>query len=211
MNNTDNLILNGVSTCTGGKYDNVKVDGVITVNGNITANTLKADGVIKVNGKISGGDVSINGTCKILNDIDANNIKMNGVLNVKSNVSAELFYMDGVLDISGTLSAEDSTILFRFGSHANEVVGNKIKIERGHSAIFSNILPGIFKGKSFTADLVEGDDINLENCEIETVRGKTVNIGKGCNIKLVEYSDNCRTDSSSKVEQCIKTNSRGVR
>ena len=64
---------------------------------------------------------------------------------------------------------------------AMEIGGGQIHIK--------GILHGIGAHKYLTVDTVEGDNIRLECTHAKVVRGKRVEIGPGCDIDLVEYTD----------------------
>jgi hypothetical protein len=47
--------------------------------------------------------------------------------------------------------------------------------------------------------MIEGDEILLENTKADVVRGKNVQIGKGCEIGLLEYQDSYKLETGSVV------------
>ncbi len=55
-----------------------------------------------------------------------------------------------------------------------------------------------------TAELIEGDVIELTNTKAKTVRGNKVKIGPNCQIETVEYSGDYTCDPSASVETCTK-------
>ena len=54
------------------------------------------------------------------------------------------------------------------------------------------------------AELIEGEEIDLQATRAELVRGRNVVIGPGCEIERVEYSGSLMVDPSAKVEQQAK-------
>jgi len=61
----------------------------------------------------------------------------------------------------------------------------------------------MFTGKGtaeLRANVIEGDEVHLEDTTAETVRGKTVEIGPGCQIGTVEYSDKLDVHPNAEVK-----------
>jgi cytoskeletal protein CcmA (bactofilin family) len=72
--------ISGVSTVGGGSYDELIMDGVITCNGDIHAQSAKIDGVVTVNGMVEAKE----------------NIVLGGVLTVTGRVKGADIRVDGV-------------------------------------------------------------------------------------------------------------------
>ncbi|GBC75956.1 hypothetical protein HRbin07_00148 [bacterium HR07] len=51
------------------------------------------------------------------------------------------------------------------------------------------------------ADTIEGDEIFLENTKARVVRGKKVQIGEGCEIESVEYSESFEVAPGARVKE----------
>ncbi|MGA8943178.1 MAG: hypothetical protein WB502_10735, partial [Thermoactinomyces sp.] len=63
------------------------------------------------------------------------------------------------------------------------------------------LLKSFFADKSLSADVIEGDEIELEYTRAKVVRGKNVKIGPGCKVDLVEYQDSYDADSDAEVKE----------
>lgn len=63
------------------------------------------------------------------------------------------------------------------------------------------LLEGLFTGNKsiLKANLIEGDEIELENTEAEVVRGDKIKIGLGCRIGTVEYRSSLQIHPQSEV------------
>ena len=59
-------------------------------------------------------------------------------------------------------------------------------------------------GGDVQANLIEGDEIYLENTRADVVRGKQIEIGPNCKIKLIEYSESLKVHDDSDVEKQTK-------
>jgi hypothetical protein len=57
----------------------------------------------------------------------------------------------------------------------------------------------MIQGKELTVRIIEGDDIYLENTHAKVVRGNNIEIGPGCEIKLVEYKYSFKKDEMAEV------------
>ena len=55
------------------------------------------------------------------------------------------------------------------------------------------------------ATLIEGDEIHLEDTSADVVRGKRVEIGPGCHIETVEYSEQLDIHPDAEVKNQTKT------
>ena len=54
------------------------------------------------------------------------------------------------------------------------------------------------------AESIEGDEISIEYTSAKTVTGKDVKIGEGCEIELLQYSENAEISPKAKIGRCEK-------
>ena len=57
------------------------------------------------------------------------------------------------------------------------------------------------KENKVTANVIEGDNIEIESCEAKIVRGKNIKLGPKCKIGLVEYTGTCEVSPEAKVDE----------
>jgi cytoskeletal protein CcmA (bactofilin family) len=68
---TTNEKIEGVVAMIGGEYGNLKIDGVVTINGDLGAQDLDIDGVCTVNGGLSAKDFSCDGILTVQGPVRA--------------------------------------------------------------------------------------------------------------------------------------------
>jgi cytoskeletal protein CcmA (bactofilin family) len=211
----NNLIIDGVSTVSGGSYNLVDIDGVCTINGDLKADRIDIDGVTTINGSLGGGDLDVNGTTTIRGGVDVKQIDIDGVCTIEGNLriqtgsidgcvsvkgsraEAEAIHCDGYLKVNGELNAEvveaDGYI------DAREIVGERIVI-RSRSNKFANFIRR-FKINLGTFDFIEATQVDLTNVRAKVVHGKNIVIGKKCNIDTIDCSGTLSIAPSATVKE----------
>lgn len=200
--------LSGVTYASGGTYENVKVEGVANINGDMNCQEMRVQGVSNFSGNIKCTNLDVEGTCKVKGDIKGERCRLTGLLTVDGDLEADEFIGSGSFQVGGSINAEKVDIKFVYGSGAGEVCGESIKIWKestsGAVEFIMDLIPWRHKGKNFRCNLIEGDDINIENVEADVVRGKTVMIGPDCQIDLVEYHDTVNIYPGATVKKTVK-------
>ena len=202
------LKLNGVTHGSGGTYENVVIEGVAHINGDIQCNEMAVQGVSNFSGDVDCREISVEGTCKISGSLRGGTCRLEGLLNVGKDLEMEQFSGSGSFQIGGSLNAENIDIKFVYGSGAGEVCGQDIHIfKEDHNAMaefIMDLIPWRHKGKNFSCSLVEGDAIDISHVRAATVRGKRVNIGPECFIELVEYHEKLEVHPSAKIQKTVQ-------
>ena len=200
--------LSGVTYANGGTYENVKVEGVANINGDMNCAEMRVQGVSNFSGNIQCTNMDIGGTCKVKGNVKSEICRLSGLLTVEGDLETDTFNGSGSFQIGGSINAEDVDIKFVYGSGAGEVCGENIKIWKesvsGAVDFILDLIPWRHKGKNFRCNLIEGDTINIENVEADVVRGKTVMIGPECRIDLVEYHDALNIYPGASVKKTVK-------
>ncbi|MFF2889788.1 hypothetical protein [Paenibacillus sp. NPDC057967] len=205
-----NLRMNGVIRAAGGTYDHVYVDGVgriagdvraasaarvngvLTVEGSMDTPELRADGKLNIEGALKGRMININGIVKTESHVLAESIRISGILKSDGNVEAEKVQLHGAIKVEGLLNAGEMELgLSHMESRASEIGGESIRVRRLSGSSWKWLLKWIIPGNEtrLVANVIEGDDIQLEYTHADIVRGQRVMIGKGCRIGRVEYRD----------------------
>ncbi|RLQ96251.1 polymer-forming cytoskeletal protein [Falsibacillus albus] len=212
--------LNGKGTVNGDiECVQFECNGVGAVKGNVKSQLAKINGTAKITGKLAADQLFINGAASIHEGVDANKmdvsgkasvsgpvkgheIKVNGKLSVKGNCDAEEFSGEGAFSIDGLLNAENIQVKLFSESKAKEIGGKKIIILQHKESLFK-FLKSFFHVK-LQAELIEGDEIELEGTVADIVRGKHIKIGKNCEIDLVEYSGDFFMEKNAQVKEYRK-------
>jgi len=212
------LLINGVSTAGGGEYGKVKIDGVGTVEGDLTcddfdcngvtkirgflvANSVDVDGMFTVEGHMSAGKSVVDGHVKVRGSLKADSFTVNGMLHVGGDCEVEHFRIEGAFNVKGLVNAGRMDVLLHGRGKAREIGGESIEIKRKARGPLSRLWTWIMPrfAPELHVESIEGDDIELEYTEAEVVRGNRIRIGKGCSIGLVEYRGELNVHPGAKI------------
>ena len=205
--------INGVGTIQGGKYDTLKIDGVVTIEGDIEAEILNIDGVCSCNGNLTAKVLDCDGVLTVNGNIRAGKANIDGVVTVEgSKVEADRIDCDGVLSVEGEISAD---IIEADGKlNAREVVGDHIIIKSywrtGIRRVFLKFGEKIEekinknnKVKYSEIGLIEGTSVELRGVHAKSVSGHDVDIGKGCEIESVSATGELHVHPTAKIAEVL--------
>ena len=170
--------------------DSFYVSGSGHLENNLKCRTFKSSGSSHINGSDSCTEASVSGSVHIGKDMTGENIKICGGSRIE-----------------GLLNAENITISLGGKNTVGEIGCTKLNVNESENGSVFRIGPFSFGPKSIgelVCPIIEGDEISLIRTKSEVVRGKTVKIGAGCEIKRVEYSESIEVAEGSKVGEQIK-------
>ena len=176
------LTIDGMGKIDGGEYGTLKVDGMATCSGNLSAETAIVDGMFTGKGDVAAGTLSCDGMAKIRGNVKAGKLEVNGMLKLDGGkLEADEVSCDGMIKIRGEISADvikaDGCI------NAEEITGDSIYV-RSHRHFF---VP-FFRRAGSCIKLIEATTVELKGVVAESVNGKDVRIGRGCRIDSVDCS-----------------------
>ncbi len=175
--------IGGVSTVGGGKYDELVIDGVITVNGDLEAQSISVDGVVTVNGKLeSKSSIEIDGVVTVNGTLRAESIDVDGVVTIKDNVEADHVKIDGVVSAKAQISAdlvEGSGMI-----SAEEIVGEKVILHCERKRHLFGF--GRKEKKLPRVGLIEATEIDVDGIRCENLNGHNIVIGPQCIVENVD-------------------------
>lgn len=201
---TQSLDVNGTLGVLGAaRAENTNVNGMCTINGPLVSSRFRVDGMATVKGDLSSPEFTVNGKCNVHGRVDGERIDIGGMVTIDGDVQGETVNVQGNIKVGGLLNADSVDIRLYTSSSAREVGGERIDIRRRERSGFWKAL-GLGGAPSFKAQLIEGDEIVLEDTEADTVRGTRVHIGRGCNIRFVEYSGELSVDPEAKVGHSVR-------
>ncbi|MDQ0172450.1 polymer-forming cytoskeletal protein [Paenibacillus tundrae] len=196
---TTSLDVNGTMGVHGpARAETTTVNGMCTINGPLVSSRVRVDGMTTINGALATPELTVNGKCNVRGRVDSERIDIGGMATIDGDVQGESISVQGNLKVGGLLNADTVEIRLYTSSSAREVGGERIDIRRRERSGFWKAL-GLGGAPSFRAELIEGDEIMLEDTEADTVRGTRVHIGRGCNIRLVEYSGDLSVDPEARI------------
>lgn len=169
----------------------MKTSGSSKVGGDVRAKEVRTSGSTKIEGNLNTVEISISGSAHIGENVNAEDVKVSGSVDIGGDCQSERFSANGMFKIGGLLNSDEIEVQVDGSCRAREIGGEKIKVRRSSRDIFGleRLIKSIFmyKGK-LEADIIEGDDIQLEVTKAKVVRGNNITIGAGCDIEIVEYT-----------------------
>nr|WP_302598086.1 polymer-forming cytoskeletal protein [uncultured Cellulosilyticum sp.] len=206
------------------KCNELNVSGTIAINGDLASKVSTVSGTAKVGGDLFGDDLTVSGMLKAIGSGMVKNVTINGMMmlektfkvrrlenngsiKVDGDLSGEQIYSNGMIECSGLLNCENLELRLSGVSHVHEIGATTIKVEEGNSGVgglLSFLIPKRYKNNQLVVTTIEGDEIYLENCEVEVVRGKHITIGPNCNIKTIEYIETLAVDDKSIVKNSMR-------
>ncbi|MFN2746801.1 polymer-forming cytoskeletal protein [Bacillus sp. z60-18] len=199
------LICNGTGTVNGNvKADTVKISGHAKLNGGITASSVRIDGSAKVEQDISAEKVEIAGYAGLGGHIKGDELIVMGKASIGKDCEVEHFSAEGCFTIDGLLNAEQIEIKVHGGESKVKEIGGRRIICTAHQSKLLSFLTPLISPPRLSAELIEGDHIELANTTAKIVRGNTVIIGDNCEIGLIEYREDLKQAKSAKVGESQK-------
>ena len=218
----DRVNISGKGTITGDLTCRLlDISGMSTIQGSVTCERIRTSGMGKIHKNVITDEIDISGTMEFFEDVEtkslhstgmtkiqqclkSTSISSTGMLTVEGDLNSEEFKLDGMLKCSGFLNCESLELTSRGTSKLNEVGATNIKLTAPAHSInnfLSFFLPDFLKESKVIANVIEGDHVYLENCEVKIVRGKDIQIGPKCRIGLIEHSGTCDVHPDSTVDQ----------
>lgn len=188
----------------------IAISGSGKFGGAVRADEMRVSGSAKIEGPVDAKEFKSSGHFHAEGDVAAEYFKSSGSFRVGGDVEADIFKASGGFDIEGLLSADKVEIRLAGRCAAREIGGERIHVERPES-LGATLLGGLAKMLTGggTAELrttqIEGDEIHLENTIADVVRGTRVEIGPGCRIGSVEYTETLKVHDDAEVKERKKS------
>lgn len=222
-----NLDLSGIATASGGAYQDVKVQGIGKIHGDVECvlcdiegvseviGSIKAEratirGKAKVRGSVSADYIAVEGSSTVEGDCRGHDIQVRGKTRVTGGIFAEKILVEGMMQVGGSCEAES----FRSdGMFTIEelLTADKVFIRLEHHSRVKEIggeeirvergnrRGMIRRTPCLTVESIEGDEIYLEHTKAKTVRGNNVTLGPSTQVDIVEYHTELKTIGNAKV------------
>lgn len=184
--------------------DSTSCNGTLKVAGTMSGGSMKVQGEVRVAGELTSGTLSVNGELAVGSRMSADKVKVTGQLDVNADCQMEEMLVRGTVEVNGMLNAGQADLKLYGPSRLRELVGSRIEVRKGIGLPLIGKFMPLTEG-TLTAEIIEGDTIVLEHTTAAVVRGRSVIIGPGCNIGLVEYKDEFKQDSEASVSQLVQT------
>ncbi len=219
----NDIVINGTGAIKGDvDCISFKTNGTSSMNGNLKSKALKVNGTTAVSGSVSSDEIKVTGAADFNGAVESVHTKINGAMNVTGNISSDELYLKGGMRISGDcnaetfesnggfsvvglLNADNINIRLNAPCRAKEIGGENISVKLGNDFSLRKLIKSIFPSwdlnQRLSAEVIEGNDIELESTKAKVVRGDNVLIGEGCEIDLVEYKKSFNQSGKSIVKE----------
>ncbi|MCT6514426.1 polymer-forming cytoskeletal protein [Bacillus subtilis] len=199
----DTFSFNGNGKADGSvKAKAVTISGSGKIHGDVEAESIRMNGTGFIQGEVSVKQLKIAGSSTFGRTVKADGIDISGKAVMEADCETETFQSEGKCKISGLLNADQVIIKLSAGeSYVREIGCRHLQVTcRKGMLTLLRLMPQ----PVLTAELIEGDVIELTNTKAKTVRGNKVVIGPDCQIETVEYSGDYTCDPSASVETSTK-------
>jgi cytoskeletal protein CcmA (bactofilin family) len=203
--NCEHLECNGSAKIYGNiTSENTLIQGSTNIQGNLTSEDIKIHGDSGVSGKIVFREMEVKGHANGSQSLKGDSIHLEGMMKVKGDVEVETADLKGAFTIGGLLNGDRIDIELHGKSKVKEIGGETISVKRSGRSLLN--LDKIIKtwSRELHADLIEGDQINLQYTKAKVVRGNNVEIGPGCEIELIEYGNDLQVSDKAQVKKTEK-------
>ncbi len=217
MNGIEDLTIEGSGCTAGGNYKTVIIKGNGKIDGDIECISMKIEGSCEIRGNLKAESVDIKGNSIIKGSLESKSIDIQGFgdfggdvsvgdftthgrININGNCNAEKFQIKGAFKIRGLLNSGELELNLHGPSETREIGGEKITVKRESRFIFPRLekmIQPLGYNTCLITDIIEGDEIYLEYTKAKTIRGNNVEIGKGCEIELIEYKNTYKQDETA--------------
>ncbi len=170
------------------------IEGIGSLPDEINLQSIKVEGSFSFE-EISCDKIKVEGECSG-NTVTAKNISIEGTIEVDSVTVEDTFKLEGKAEIK-LLDAKEIVMETR-GGEIGEIRCDKIKIFHDEDSERR-------KNRSrVRIKTIDADTVNLENCEVDTIRCKDAIIGSNCAIGKLFVAGECEISADSKVDETIK-------
>lgn len=210
------LSCSGAVKAVGNVYcsEDIRVSGSCHINKSASATNLSASGSLKVGENLTAEKkIKISGSLHCGGELKCTTLSCSGGIDIGGGAEAEEIKISGRVKCDGLLNAEKIDIFLEkrcFNSKIGAIGGSEIKVhsagkpsKSGRMPLLSKFLGGS-NNRLVVDELIEGDIIALECVNAPRVVGRVVAIGAGCDIGLVQYSEEIEIHPAAKVEKYEK-------
>jgi len=215
------LKLVGNTASAGGRFGNVRVTGEAELTGDIECRSMNCVGTIQMKGNLQSQTLRLTGECRVDGNLQAakiagvgeirvsgairgESIRLKGSIRVEADCEAETLDVRGALDAEGLVSADRIHMRLYGSCGVKEIGGGTVVVRRARTVLLKKMFDSGVQAVELTADLIEGDSLDLEHTRVAVVRGNRVAIGPGCRVGRVEYREELRVSPSAEVAERVQ-------
>lgn len=192
--------IDGVANCPGDitVTEDIRVDGVMNIKGGMIAKgEVRIDGVLRCDGALTAEKLLlVDGVADFYADVRAEKAEIDGAARIHGGrLEADEILCDGALSVDGEISAD--VINAEGYIQAEQIVGDKVTI--GSHPSFFRKLTGVTLNSS-AIKLIEATTVSLRLVKADTVNGRDIEIGEGCEIENLDCSGTLTIHRSARVK-----------
>ncbi len=193
--------------------EEVHVSGAMKLAQDLSAQGIHVSGSLNIGGEcIAQQDIKVSGIMKCHKKLKCTTLKISGGLNCEEDIEAENVKISGGIQCTGLLNAENVEIEFgQAGCCVGSIGGSNITILARDSknslnrlALFSKLVKNANAGTFQVQQAIEGDVIAVEKVNAPLIVGRVVAVGAGCQIDLVQYSEEIEVHPDATVKKLEK-------
>jgi cytoskeletal protein CcmA (bactofilin family) len=212
------------------RAERMKTAGSCVINGDVQADEVKIAGTQTVEGTLKAKEITSAGSLKVTEDVEAEKFLSRGGFEIGGLLSAEEIKIElgggKVSEIGGTRIEvrrrgrsfwgwrRQPRVHVRIGRDLEDLgetlesvfedlgrIGEEVERAVGEGLGYAFGWPEGRGSGYLEADTIEADEIFLENTKARVVRGKKIQIGEGCEIESVEYSESLEVAPGAQVKE----------
>lgn len=192
----DNFKLNGIGKFDGGEYYDVTVNGIGTLNNDLTSENLTINGMFTSKGEIKvKNKIDINGTSKFEKTVRCHELELSGTAKFLESVEVEKAKINGFLNVEKELNVGNieinSTSFSIRELHADKVIIYDLHKIRAFNSFYE-------------IGEIECTEIEANSLKCKKISASSVKLGKNAEVELVEYSDYVDIDPRANVKEVRK-------
>ncbi|MFW6265025.1 MAG: hypothetical protein ACOC3B_02860, partial [Bacillota bacterium] len=173
-------VIEGIGSIYGGVYDEVRIEGIGKLKGDLKTASLNIEGVFKSKARIEADTINCEGVARLLADVKAKTLNIEGVVKIRyGKLEADNIICDGVLISSKEISADK---LFVDGlCSINKFFGEEIVIKHNSNSMNKTNLPvsikpfdKLYLGRTLSSSHSLVDKIECSRLEASSLQAKIV-------------------------------------
>lgn len=179
-------------------WGDVRISGSAHFDKEVTCGSLYVSGAVHCGANVTvAHEIKLAGGSRCEGNLKCGELYVAGALHAEQNIEAETARIHGGISCDGLLNAEDIEI--EIEQNAKSSIGSigcsKLLVEQRRVKKLFGIRMGYLNVK----DAIEGDEIDIEHVTCPRISGRTVKVGKGCDIDLLQYSEKYEIHEKAKV------------
>ena len=221
------MSISGAGRIAPGEYENIRISGSGKLCGLVRCASLYTAGSCSGEALDCSGQTKISGSCSFSDDVSSSKLQCSGSFSCGGSVRSNYFSICGAASVKGDVTAETATVIGAIKCkgllnaetvqiksdgfcHIGAIGGSDVQIRPEHSSSILLRIPflaKLFKEKWQKIQIenhIEADVIDLVNVSAPRISGRMVIVGEGCQIDLVQYSEEIEISPKAKVGRTEK-------